>query len=255
MRVERIEEATLYCGDCREVDLPRDDAAIVSDPPYGIGYCHGARKGGRLMGTDGMAIVGDDEPFDPSPWLLWSECLLWGAEHFKTRLPEGGRWLVWNKRRPGVVRDQGCVENAWCSKPGVTRIFHHVWDGADTGAERGETRVHSNQKPVDLMRWCIGFMNAGTIVDPYAGSGTTGVAAVQMGRKFVGVEIDPAHFAAACRRIERAVQQPSLFAPTAPKPEQYEVRYLPLGEEAGADEAVQPLGGHHGHHARLAVKR
>ena len=213
-RVERIGNATLYLGDCLAIlpALPPVDA-VVTDPPYGISYRHGARAGGRLMGTDGMAIAGDDQPFDPSPWLCWP-CVMWGAEHFKSRLPDGGRWLVWNKRRPGVVRDQGCIENAWVSTPGVTRIFHHVWDGADMGSERGE-RVHSNQKPVALIAWCLTFVpNAVTVLDPYMGSGTTGVACAKLGRKFVGIEIDPTYFDIACRRIEEAQRQPDFFVDT-----------------------------------------
>src|SRR5262245_61609826 len=130
----------LYQGDCLAlIGILPPFEAVVTDPPYGIGYQHGARFGGKLMGTDGMAIAGDDQPFDPVPWLALShDCLFWGAEHFKSRLPDGGRWLVWNKRRAGVVRDQGCVENAWHSRPGVTRIFHHPWDGADLGVERDQ---------------------------------------------------------------------------------------------------------------------
>lgn len=220
-RIERIGDCTLYLGDCLEIlpTLGKVDA-VVTDPPYGISYQHGARKGGRLMGTDGMAIAGDDKPLDPSPWLPLGECLFWGAEHFKNRLPDGGRWLVWNKRRLGVVRDQGCVENAWCSNPGVTRLIDHPWDGADLGRERGTQRVHSNQKPIDVMAWSIGFVEGKAILDPYMGSGTTGVACVALGRPFVGIEIDPTHFTSACRRIEEAYKQPRLFAEPKPAPKQ-----------------------------------
>jgi site-specific DNA-methyltransferase (adenine-specific)/modification methylase len=221
IRTETIGDATLYLGDCREIlpGLGKVDA-VVTDPPYGINYQHGARRGGRLMGTDGRGIVGDDQPFDPTPFLSFSEVLFWGAEHFKTRLPEGGRWLVWNKRRPGVVRDQGCAENAWCSNPGVVRLFNHPWDGPDLGQERGEARTHSNQKPIDLMRWCLGFVSGRTILDPFMGSGTTGVACANLGRSFIGIEIDPSYFDIACRRIEEAYRQPRLFEEPAPKPVQ-----------------------------------
>ena len=218
MRVETIGDAKLYLGDCREI-LPTLEPvdAVVTDPPYGISYRHGARAGGKLLGTDGMAIVGDDQPFDPAPWLSFPEVLFWGAEHFKNRLPDGGRWLVWNKRRVGVVRDQGCVENAWCSGDGVTRLIDHPWDGADMGPERGQPRWHSNQKPIEVMRWCLGFVEGHVILDPYMGSGTTGVACVREGRRFVGCEIDERHFEIACRRIREAYRQPDMFVAPAPK--------------------------------------
>jgi site-specific DNA-methyltransferase (adenine-specific)/modification methylase len=219
-RVEHLAEGvTLYLGDCLDIlSLIQEAAACVTDPPYGISYCHGGRRGGALMGTDGLSIVGDDKPFDPSPWLMeYDECLFWGAEHFKNRLPHGGRWLVWNKRRIGVVRDQGCVENAWCTNPGVTRLIDHPWDGADMGRERGQARWHSNQKPIDVMRWSIGFVEAQTILDPFMGSGTTGIAAVNLGRRFIGIEIDESHFVNACRRISEALKQPDMFI-ERPKP-------------------------------------
>jgi site-specific DNA-methyltransferase (adenine-specific) len=218
-REEIIGDCRLILGDCLEIlaTLGKVDA-VVTDPPYGISYQHGARRGGRLMGTDGMSITGDDKPFDPSPWLPLGECVLWGAEHFKNRLPDGGRWLVWNKRRVGVVRDQGCVENAWCSNDGVTRLIDHPWDGADLGPERGQPRVHSNQKPVNVMRWSIGFVGGEAILDPFMGSGTTGIACLNLGRKFIGIEIEPKYFDIACRRIEEAYKQPRLFAELRPKP-------------------------------------
>lgn len=221
IRIETIGDAKLYLGDCREImpSLTGFDA-IVTDPPYGISYCHGGRKGGKAMGTDGQSIVGDDEPFDPRPFLARGECLFWGAEHFKSRLPEGGRWMVWNKRRIGVVRDQGCVENAWHSMDGVTRLIDHPGDGADMGHERGQPRWHSNQKPIDVMRWCLTFTNARTILDPFMGSGTTGVATIKTGRKFIGIEIDQKHFDVACKRIEGAVSEPDMFAEASTTPKQ-----------------------------------
>lgn len=217
-RVEHIGDATLYCGDALEIapTLTGIDACI-SDPPYGISYQHGARRGGIKMGTDGMHILGDDVPFDPSPFLHFPVVLLWGAEHFKERLPSGGRWLVWDKRRPGVVRDQGCVENAWCSERGVTRIFRHVWDGADMQTERGDPRVHSNQKPVALMEWCLQFApEANTVLDPYMGSASTAIACLRRGVRFIGIELDPTHYETALRRIEAEHRRPRLALPEPP---------------------------------------
>ena len=68
------------------------------------------------------------------------------------------------------------------------------------------------------MCWCLSFVpNAETILDPFMGSGTTGVAAIQMGRKFIGIEREPKYFEIACKRIEQAVAQPQLFEPEPPK--------------------------------------
>lgn len=220
-RKEIIGDCELWLGDCRDVLLSLSGIdVVVTDPPYGIGYCHGARRGGMRMGVDGLSVVGDDNPFDPAPWLALGECLFWGAEHFKNRLPDGGRWMVWNKRRLGVVRDQGCVENAWHSIDGVTRLIEHPWDGADMGHERGQPRWHSNQKPIDVMRWCLGFVKGHTVLDPYMGSGTTGVACVITGRKFVGIEIDERYFAIACDRISQTARQGDLIRDVYEKPTQ-----------------------------------
>lgn len=87
--------------------------------------------------------------------------------------------------------------------------------------EAGGVKAHPTQKPIDLMAWCIGMTKAAHIVDPYMGSGTTGVAAVRLGRRFTGIEIDPGHFDTACRRIADELKRPRLdLAPAAPVPVQ-----------------------------------
>lgn len=177
---------------------------MVTDPPYGISYCHGVRKGGIKEGTDGISIIGDDVPFDPEPFLKFGESLMWGAEHFKSRLPDGGRWIVWDKRPNGVVRDQSCCESAWCSNPGVSRCFRLMWDGFNKDSERGEIRFHSNQKPVSLMEWCLDFVVGRVIADPFMGSGSTGIACIRNERPFIGIEKDPKFFDIACKRIQKA---------------------------------------------------
>ena len=91
------------------------------------------------------------------------------------------------------------------------------WLGSNAKDESGE-RVHPTQKPLNLMRWCIDVAgDAETILDPFMGSGTTGVAAIQLGRKFIGIEREPKYFDIACQRIEQAVAQGQLFEPEHPK--------------------------------------
>jgi site-specific DNA-methyltransferase (adenine-specific)/modification methylase len=144
---------TLYNADCLE--LPWMDAdALISDPPYGIAYCHGARKGGVKMGTDGEAIIGDDKPFDPRPWLGYPVVVLWGANHYANRLPNSSRWLIWDKREGIPANDQADGETAWTNQNGVLRLKSRYWNGAQA-KEKDEPRIHSNQKPVSLMAWCM----------------------------------------------------------------------------------------------------
>ena len=203
--------------------------AIVTDPPYGQNLKTNVnRKGasglfkGRLAVKWPDGIVGDDGPFDPGPWLNASPryCLFWGVHRFAERLPAGS-WLVWDKVPTGKIRDQGDGEAAWMSGPiRPMRIYRLLWDGVCVGSAArdevtaGQQRVHPTQKPVALMKWCIGQMQLPPktiIVDPYMGSGSTGVAAVQLGFPFVGVEIVPQYFDTACRRISEALKQGDMF--------------------------------------------
>jgi len=202
-RVE-IGPHVLYEGDCLDV-LPTLGAvdAVVTDPPYGIGYRRGrGGKGIHSKGFDGndVPVIGDDRPFDPRPWLRWP-CIMWGANHYAQRLPHG-RWLAWNKLGGKEPWDDFCdVEFAWQNRRAADRIFSHLWKGlCQAGA--GEKRYHPTQKPVALMQWCLGFLpKAQTIMDPFMGSGTTGVACVREGRRFIGVELDPGYFDIAVARI------------------------------------------------------
>lgn len=221
-RIERLAEGVeLHLANSLEV-LPGLDraSAIVSDPPYGIGFVRGVGGGEgasvvrRQPKTRNLALVkGDDRPFEPAPWLEFAEVILWGGNHFAARLPHG-RWLAWDKLA-GVPEfdDFSDVEFAWRKGRGKDRVFSHLWKGLIRGSENnGERREHPTQKPVALMRWCILMVPATLpVLDPFMGSGTTGVAAVRLGRRFTGIEIDPGYFDIACRRIEAALKQPDLF--------------------------------------------
>lgn len=221
---ERVEigDAVLYLGDCRGIvpGVDTADAAVVTDPPYGIGYSPGdGGKGwtnGRksFSGTD--LVKGDSESFDPSPWVTFDEAVLWGGNHYAARLPSSPTWLVWDKRIDGLSNDFADCELAWTNLGGPARVFRHLWCGAFRKSERGEDRVHPTQKPVALMDWCLGLVRSQAILDPYMGSGTTGVACARLGKRFIGMELDPKHFATACRRIDDAQRQGRLF--DAPRP-------------------------------------
>lgn len=220
-RTEIIGDATLYLGDCRLIMpmLPPFDA-VVSDPPYGISHRRGTcadRGKGLTRGTAGIA--GDAEPFDPAPLLRWP-CVLWGADNYAQALPRG-RWLIWDKTPGAGAGDFSEMEVAWLSVPGALKAFRHMWMGVQRESQVGEARSHPTEKPVALMEWCIGFLpDAQTILDPFMGSGTTGVAATKLGKRFIGIEIYEPHFDAACKRIAEAWRQPRLFNDPKPPPTQ-----------------------------------
>lgn len=218
MRTETIGDCTLYLGDCREIlpTLGKVDA-VVTDPPYGMGWDtdssrfsggenhHRARRmGGR---SDWGAVANDDVPFDPSPWVGFPQAILWGSNHYAARLPVGTT-LVWLKRFDAAFESfLSDAEIAWM-KGG-----HGVYCRRDLSMNHstGTTgRLHPTQKPVGIMQWCI-EKTTGTILDPFMGSGTTGVAAVKLGRRFIGIEIEERYFDIACRRIAEAYRQPDMF--------------------------------------------
>jgi site-specific DNA-methyltransferase (adenine-specific) len=226
-----IGDAVLYNEDCRFI-LPTLTGvdAVVTDPPYGIaldtdnmrftGAKGGAaRKKKGLRGTaDGEAILNDKEAFDPSFLTgIGEHQIIWGWNNYPDKLPRGA-CLIWIKRNDDAFGSfLSDAETGWLSKG------HGVYCRRDLSNNAiALERQHPTQKPVGLMQWCLGFLpKAQTILDPFMGSGTTGVACVKQGRKFVGIEIDKGYFDIACRRIEEAYRQPDMFvsAPTQ-KPEQ-----------------------------------
>jgi site-specific DNA-methyltransferase (adenine-specific) len=185
--------------------------AIVSDPPYGIDH-----RPDRVTGTawqDVAGIIGDKQPFDPAPLLQPVEkVVLFGANHFASRLPDSACWFVWDKRPDMKRLGFSDCELAWCSIGGSARMIRYPWTGALRGPERGE-HWHPTQKPIEVMRWIIESTTApgDVILDPYMGSGTTGVAALQAGRGFIGIELEERWFAAAEIRIKREIDQGRLF--------------------------------------------
>lgn len=227
MRIERIGPATLYLGDCREILPtlgPMDDVALVSDPPYGISFKRGlggaAIRAGRPSTNkpiDRMyeAVTGDDAPFDPSHWLTFSEIILWGANHYSDKLPSSASWLVWDKRDGMVSNSFADCELAWSNLKGPARLKRYLWNGICRAGEK-EPRVHPTQKPISIMQWCVSLTTKPTILEPYMGSGTTGLGAILSGRKFIGIEIEEKYFDIACKRIDHAARQADMFAGALP---------------------------------------
>lgn len=199
----------IYNADCREVlpFLPKVDL-VLSDPPYGINYVHSGTGGGRHDRRLTDPVIGDTQPFDPSPWLSFPDVILWGANHYATRLPEG-RWLAWDKLDGLEPFDNfSDVEFAWrAGGAGKDRIFRYTWKGIIQAGEKYR-KVHPTQKPEALMRWCLSLApNAQMILDPFMGSGTTLRAAKDLGRKAIGIEIEERYCEIAANRLRQEVLQ------------------------------------------------
>jgi DNA modification methylase len=212
MKVE-IGNATLYLGDCLEVLSMIDKVdAVITDPPYGI------NENSRKVASRGnMAAPKDYGHFDwdksPPPDELIELIrtkgkyqAFFGGNYFT--LPPTSCWLVWDKLNGD--NDFADCELAWTNWHKAVRRLQWRWNGMIR--QGNEERYHPTQKPLEVMKWVIELCpKSDTILDPFMGSGTTGVAAIQMGRKFIGIEREQQYFDIACKRIEQAIAQPQLF--------------------------------------------
>lgn len=238
-RVEKIGDATLYLGDCREI-LPTLGAvdAVVTDPPYSSEVAKGSRtRNDDEFGGDKLVPFSISEAdmravFDLCGlicrrWLVASIEWRYGRDLHENpprgmKFIRAGAWMKPNSA-PQFTGDRPA--QGW----EFVAILHSDsakmrWNGGGKRAIWGTPAIRSNghptPKPTDLMlEWVEDFTDSGeTILDPFMGSGTTGVAAIKLGRRFVGVEIEPKYFDIACQRIEEATRQPDMFieAPAAP---------------------------------------
>lgn len=215
-----IGDATLYLGDCMDIlqTLPKVDA-VITDPPYGIGESskkvasRQRKEGGRSTALADQRDYGefDWDQAPPSKELIdairdkaqWAA--LFGGNYFE--LPPTSCWLVWDKLNTGDFAD---CELAWTNWPKAVRRIQWRWNGMIR--QGNEERFHPTQKPIGVMKWVIELCpKSDTIFDPFMGSGTTGVAAIEMGRKFIGIEREPKYFEIACKRIEQATKQEDMF--------------------------------------------
>jgi site-specific DNA-methyltransferase (adenine-specific) len=211
-------DVRLIHGDCLAV-LPTLEAgsvdAIVTDPPYGVNQDSDNTRFPSLRGgnkTYGQ-IEGDDHPFNPTPFLNFPRVAIFGANCFSDRLPLGS-WLIWCKRRDSMFgKFLADAEAIWINRGFGLYVLQHEWHGALKESERGKSRYHPHQKPVAVMQWVIerlGVPAGATVLDPYMGSGSTGIACIKSGRSFIGIEKDPRYFAIAARRLKAA--ETPLFA-------------------------------------------
>ena len=211
-----IGNATLYLGDCREIlpTLPKVDA-VITDPPYGIGEAAGknASRGRLAVSKDFGNDSWDDQPIDDDLIRMvrgagkWA--VIFGGNYYA--MPPAKCWLVWDKENG--ESDFADCELAWTNLPKAVRRIRYMWNGMlrANGEARGD---HPTQKPIGVMAWAINHVPAPNklILDPFMGSGTTGVACMNLQREFIGIEREPKYFDIACRRIEDAQRQQRMFA-------------------------------------------
>lgn len=208
----------LYCGDCREIlpSLPKV-SAFVSDVPYGVAFA--TQRG--FSSWDGQQIAGDHttEARDGALALCqWDGAIVFGS--WKVPRPVDTRAvLIWDK---GDAVGMGDLSLPW--KPNHEEIYvlgSGFAGHRGSGVLRGHTsiswesngRSHPNAKPVSLMVDLIRKVSGPSILDPFMGCGPTGVAAVQLGLQFTGIEIEPKYYDIARQRIEDALKAPGLFTP------------------------------------------
>lgn len=212
MKVE-IGNATLYLGDCAEVlSVISNVDAVITDPPYGIN-----ENSKKVASRGNMAAPKDYGHFDwdksPPPDELIELIrtkgkyqAFFGGNYFT--LPPTSCWLVWDKLNGD--NDFADCELAWTNWHKAVRRLQWRWNGMIR--QGNEERYHPTQKPLEVMKWVIELCpKSDTILDPFMGSGTTGVTAIQLGKKFIGIEREKQYFDIACKRIEQAVSQPQLF--------------------------------------------
>lgn len=206
-------DATLYLGDCADV-LPSLQCvdAVITDPPYGIG-----ENDKKVASRGKLALPKDYGSFDwdrsaPTRAVIdavrssakWAA--LFGGNYFE--LPPTSCWLVWDKLNGD--NDFADCELVWTNWPKAVRRIQWMWNGMIRVG--GEERFHPTQKPLQVMAWVVDLCpKSDTIIDPFMGSGTTGVAAMSRGKKFIGIEKDRRYFDIAVDRIKSAQSQQRMF--------------------------------------------
>lgn len=207
-----LEMNRIYNMDCMEgmKQIPDKyfELAIV-DPPYGIGL-KGANviknksDGDRVFNTQWDEAIPEKKYFDELQRVS-KEQIIWGGNYFLDYLGYCKAPIIWDKLNGDSIYADG--EMAWTSKglPKNLRIFKHQWCGAFKASERGATKIHPTQKPIELYKWLLrNYAKQGDkILDTHMGSGSSVIACYDMGFDYMAFEIDKDYYEAACKRIEQ----------------------------------------------------
>ena len=221
-------KADLILGDCLEKmkDIPDNSVDLVlTDPPYGLDIVKADRigyDGSSKTGVAGFGVV-KNTLYEPSDWdkkipskEIFDEIfrvsknqIIFGGNYFIDYLNPTQCMLIWDKRcKNHYVNNFSDCEIAWTSFNKPARVFRHLWMGMLRDSERAK-HYHPTQKPVALMEWIIkNYSKDGELIlDPFMGSGSTGVAALKLQRRFIGIELDKNYFKIAKERIEKESNQ------------------------------------------------
>ena len=193
---------TIYHGDCREILLTLGPVDLVlTDPPYGIGVTR------MTLGNGNRKVFRGSEAWDDSTpdlsWVISSglPAIVWGGNYFQ--LPPSRCWFVWDKGTGS--NDFADCELAWTNLDSTVRKYFQSWVGANAKESYDKDRFHPTQKPVGLMKWCLNRLGDGLILDPFMGSGTTLVAAKNLNRRAIGIEIEERYCEIAAKRLQQEV--------------------------------------------------
>lgn len=196
-----IGDHRLLCGDSTNADdvarlmngSPISKISVLTDPPYGIkwngNYKRFTKNGKADSTTNYDDIKNDDQDFDPNQFYEYDECIIWGANIFSNKLDRGS-WLIWDKRTVDGFSFLADAEIAWEKGSKYGCYIKSI----NQQSEKSKTKDirHPTKKPIELMSWCIERLNKTSIIyDAYSGSGSTMVAAHQLGRKCYGMDLDP----------------------------------------------------------------
>lgn len=182
--------ATIYHGDNADIVVPHD--VVLTDPPYGVSY-----RQPRVSKPEGMSVKGDDAWRFPRPAVPF---VVWGANLSPDDYSDCG-WLVWDKKRYGGDL-YGDGELAATDRIKGIRVFPSRWDRQHGD---GWTGSHPTEKPVHVVEWCLSFLPSGVVLDPFMGAGSTLIAAKNLGRESIGIEIEERYCEIAAERLSQEV--------------------------------------------------